>query len=185
MRKTVHSKVIQPYVDHLNRVLNKTITQSRLDTIESEAAFVVITRFQQAEVTPLELSGGKWLHFRQLVIEQDNKIDVLEAHYIFSLSQDPDHEESHIFRWEFIREPPAPHVPQSHLHIYGQNPHAQNLSRVHFPTRRLSVEQIIWLLIQEWDVTPQSENWYAILQRGHRDFLRRTVETERTLLPFP
>lgn len=184
MRKK-YSKVIQPYVDHLNAILNATITDSRLATLESEAAPLLVMRFQDDQILPLELGDGKWLHFRQLVVEQGQKIDVVEARYILSFSSDVDDDEKHVFRWEYIREPPERYIPQSHLHLYGNNSNIGRLERVHFPTRRLSVEQIIAHLIIEYNVPPRAQKWFEILAKGHLDFLKRTRETEQTLWPFP
>jgi len=62
--------------------------------------------------------------------------------------------------------------------------YAGGLNHVHFPTRRLSVEQIIWLLVQEWQV-PGKDGWYEVLKKGHLDFLARTRESEEALSPFP
>ena len=176
---------VQPYVDALNQTLNKTVTDSRLVTVDYaranyEATVFVIARFEGREVRPLELGGGKWLHFRQQVVEDGEKLNVLEARYIFSESDDVDAEAHHIFQWEYLREPPAPHVPYGHLHVY-----VGGLNRVHFPTRRLSLEQILWLIIQEWDVATRDNQRYEVLKQGHQDFLKRTRETEEFLLPFP
>jgi len=63
-----YSRVIQPYADHLNRVLNTTITDSRLDMLESRAASLLIVRYQNDEILPLELYEGRWLHFGQQVV---------------------------------------------------------------------------------------------------------------------
>lgn len=52
-----YSKVIQPYVEHLNRVLTLTVTDSRLDVLETEAALVLIARYQSERLLPLELSS--------------------------------------------------------------------------------------------------------------------------------
>jgi len=96
-----YSKVVQPYVDALNLLLNTTVTDSRLVTLEGYGPTVyVITRFENSEIYPLELGAGKWLHFRQQVAEDGDKLNVLEARYIFSAAHDIDDEPGHIFRWE-------------------------------------------------------------------------------------
>lgn len=181
MMRQSYSRIVQPYVDALNRLLNTSVSDSRLVTIEGpQAAVYIVTRYEQGELRPLELRGGKWLHFRQQVVEEGDTLNVIEARYIFSGSADADSEPDHIFRWEYLRNPPGPHVPSAHLHVY-----AGDLDRIHFPTRRLSLEQILWLTIDAWQVTPRDENWYDILKAGHQEFLRRTRATEDLLQPFP
>ncbi|MEK7215198.1 MAG: hypothetical protein AAB289_06355 [Chloroflexota bacterium] len=176
-----YSSIVQPYVDALNRILNTTVSESRLSTVEGfDPTVYVITRFENRQLLPLELRGGKWLYFRQLVTEEGDQLNVLEARYVCSASDDPDAEAHHHFRWEYLREPPTPQVPYGHLHVY-----AGDLQRIHFPTRRLSLEQILWLLIQEWGVSPRDPNWYEILKAGHLDFLRPTQASEQQLQPFP
>lgn len=176
-----YSKVVQPYADALNLLLNTTVTDSRLVTLEGFGpAIYMITRFDGGEIQPLELGGAKWLHFRQQVLEDGNKLVVLEARYIFSSSYDIDEESAHVFRWEYLREPPAPHVPFGHLHVYGGG-----LQHIHFPTRQLSLEQIVWLIVQEWHVPTKRDDWYEVLKQGHRDFLTRTRESEGAMAPFP
>lgn len=180
-----YSKIVQPYVDALNEILNKTVTDSRLVTLELqrdnyEATVFLITRWETKEIRPLELRGGNWLHFRQQVVEDGERLNVLEARYIFSHSDDVDDEDRHVFRWEYTREPPGGHVPFGHLHVY-----AGGLKHTHFPTRRLSLEQILWLVVSEFGVQPKDDHWYKILKDGHLDFLRRVRDSEDALLPFP
>lgn len=66
-----YSSIVQPYVDALNRILNTTVSESRLSTVEGfDPTVYVITRFENRQLLPLELRGGKWLYFRQLVTEE-------------------------------------------------------------------------------------------------------------------
>lgn len=69
-----YNQVVQPYVDALNLLLNTTVTDSRLVTLEGYGPIVyVITRFENREIQPLELGTGKWLHFLQKVVEDGER----------------------------------------------------------------------------------------------------------------
>ena len=58
------------------------------------------------------------------------------------------------------------HVHATPRHYSGDKP----FSRLHFPTRRLTLEQIVWHLIQEHGVQPRRPDWHQILWRHETHF---------------
>jgi len=174
---------IRPYVDHLNWLLNKTLTASRLSFLEGTSDYRVITRYEQREIVPLELKPRGWLHLRQgiTVRPHDGKILVQEAHYGFSFSEDPDDESASVFMYHYHREG-RPNQPQSHFHVYGQR-NGRALQEIHFPAGRVSIEQIAAHLLLEHRIRPMCSRQEAIalLRESHLKFM--TLRTDEPVFP--
>jgi hypothetical protein len=177
---TVKSKdrvILQGFVDYLNEVLNKTVTTSRLTVITYNPPQFVVARLQGRAIRPLELTPRGWLHFRLIAtVRPDGKIIVEAAILSYSLSPNPD-DEKWIFRYDY-RLNPQDNYPCAHLHI-----NAGSLKEVHFPTSRVSIEQIVAHLITEHGVEPRCTNWLALLKVSHEDFVARRTDLEAS--PFP
>jgi len=81
-----------------------------------------------------------------------------------------------IFRYDYVREPKDQH-PATHLQVRGQlaetvSLHKGMLERVHFPSGRISIESVIRLLIEQFDVPPNAapETWRRVLAESERIF---------------
>ncbi len=174
---TVNIEALQKYVDYLNRILNKTITESRLCVFQLDSKLYV-TRYQNGFL-PLELKPHSYLHFWQRAnIQLNNKVNVLECRYIYSLSNNPDDEGNWVFRYEYSLKP-ATNKPHAHLHINACR-NGCNLPRIHFPTARLSVEQIIVHLIVEHSVKSK-RGWFKLLAKSHEGWMKKR---RRHMLPI-
>jgi len=171
-------KALQLFVDYLNEVLNQTVTHSRLTIIKSERRpYFVVARFQEQKILPLQLTPHGWLHFRLLAfVRPDNKIIVEETVWRYSPSSDPDKEEW-IFRYDY-RLNPQDDYPCAHIHV-----NASGLDKFHFPTSRVSIEQIVAHLITEHGVKPKCTNWFDLLRASHEGFVERRSDLEAA--PFP
>jgi hypothetical protein len=130
---------------------------------------------QDNEILPLELKPQGWLHFRQIVTLQDSKVIVEDGRYTYSLSSNPDDENQWIFRYEY-RLNPQDEYPHSHLHLNAYRD-GKPLRRIHFPTARVSIEQIIAHLIMEHGIQPKCANWFDILAESHRGFVERRTDS--------
>ncbi len=175
--------VIQKYVDYLNRLFNSTVSQSRLVFIELErqSEFRLIARYQNRQILPLELSPTRFLHFRQLVRRVGNHVEVSEARYVFSESADPDDESAWIIRYEYDRYP-QPSKPQAHLHVNAERRGA-TIKHIHFPTGRISLEQLIAHLILEYGIESAHPRTMEFLAQSHRGFLQRRTDPETEAFP--
>lgn len=173
-------RVLQAYVDYLNGILNQTITDSRL-VIITRADCLIISRYQDDNFLPLELTSSGYLHFRQLACVKAGKVIVEDCRYIYSLSADLDNEQDWIFRYEYCLKP-EPNVPCAHIHINGtfQN---QPIRQIHFPTGRVSLEQIIAHLITEHRVIPKTSGWFKLLKESHKGFTERRSDLAAPLFP--
>jgi hypothetical protein len=80
--------------------------------------------------------------------------------YRLQRNHDPN---SWLVRWEFLREKPRANYdyPLAHIHVNGAVADRADGHRLHFPTRRVPLEFVLWLLIV--DVTSLSTDWRTIL----------------------
>lgn len=182
-RRTGPDPVIQRYVDYLNRLFNSTVSQSRLVFLELErhSEHRLIARYQNQQILPLELSPRGFLHFRQLVRRARNHIEVSEARYVLSASLDPDDESAWIIRYEYDRVPQPP-KPQAHLHVNAERG-GESIKHIHFPTGRISIEQLIAHLVTEQGIESAHPNTLEFLAASHRGFLQRRTDFEIEAFP--
>ncbi len=175
MPRNVNIRILQNYVDYLNEVCNQIITDSRLVILNQK----YITCFQDEAILPLRLKPQGFLYFHQLVSMRSGKVIVEDCGYRYSLSSDPDDEEQWIFRYEYSLNPEK-NVPHAHLHLNASRRN-QELRHIHFPTGRVSIEQIIAHLIIEHGVQPKRLDWFEFLAKSHHGFTKR--RTDPSLFP--
>jgi hypothetical protein len=72
--------------------------------------------------------------------------------YIYNVS---DSEESHeyLFAWHWH----PTYRPDCHLHVKAMLANEMGLTKKHLPTARVSFEEVLWFLIDEFDVFPAKE----------------------------
>ena len=78
-----------------------------------------------------------------------------------------------IFRYDYLRNPPAPH-PACHLQIRGTfTETGDRFERMHFPTHRISLEAVIRLLLEEFRVPPRRppDFWRPLLAESESVFI--------------
>lgn len=134
-----------------------------------------LTRIVEGASAPLELLGTELRLFVQQIIE------VVDGHcqtesYIYRLQRD-EGRASWIIRWEYFRERPRADFPYplGHLHVNARLG-GDELGGLHFPTRRVPIELVLWHLIVEWEVAPRSADWLSILEGSVRGFDERRTE---------
>ncbi|MCX5990914.1 MAG: hypothetical protein NTZ04_01065 [Chloroflexi bacterium] len=143
-----------------------------------------ITCFQNGNFLPLVLKPLSYLHFRQLAcVDNRSKIIVEECRYTFSKSPNPDDESKWIFRYEYSLKPePNKIIPHAHLHLNAFR-NDKTIKHMHFPTGRLSVEQIIAHLIVEHQIKPKMADWFKLLDDSHKGFTKRRNDLALALFP--
>ncbi len=141
------SQIARPHGDNLNRLFNRTISDSRLDsqTFGDNPRFHQIARRVGGHYSTIELSSGT-LEFSQIITERSGRPHVVKAVYIYWLDGD-----NWVFRYEY-ETTPAEGKPHSHLHVNGRNDRVPDLHNIHFPAGRLSVEHLVYHLVTEHKV---------------------------------
>ena len=126
---------------------------------------------------PLELNDGRFLRVTMSLFwtasPQGERVKVENSSFQYQMDQTGDR---WIFRYDYVREPPAPH-PSSHLHLRGALTEPclidkQDLEDVHFPTDRVSLEAVIRLLIEQFHVPCNSDaaDWRPLLAESEALF---------------
>jgi hypothetical protein len=168
-------KAAQAYADHLNSVLNRTVSDSRLSLVprpDDPAAFE-LTRLMGTSPAPLELHGtSNRLFVRQLFVVVEGHCQVESYGYRL---QTTEARESWLLRWEYYRERPRVDYPYplAHVHFNGAFEDGGRAGRLHVPTRRVPLELVIWHLVAEWGVEPKSDDWQAVLSESIAGFDQR------------
>jgi hypothetical protein len=131
-------------------------------------------------IGPLPLRDGGFLRVTVSLVLANTadgiRMKVEEASYQYQLDETND---SWVFRYDYERNPPN-HYPAGHLHIRGTlhqeclpRGDVQQLEDVHFPILRCSIEAVIRLLAEQFQVrcnTPRSY-WRPVLALSEDLFL--------------
>jgi len=134
-------------------------------------------------LAPLPLRDGRYLRVAINLFLADTadgrRLKVSTSSFQYQEGRDPDPGDSWIFRYDYLREPPAgaPHSPM-HLQVNADlrrreaMPDYMPLNRVHFPTSRVSIEAVIRLLAEEFHVecAERPEVWRRMLTESESLF---------------
>ena len=168
----------QAFVDHLNAVLNATVSDARLSLLappEDEHAFE-ITRLVGAARAPLDLLGSSHrLFVRHTVVVLDGYCRTESYGYRLQSGEEAG---SWLLRWEYFRDPPRPAYPYplAHLHVNGVFADGGPIAMLHIPASRVPLESVVWHLIAEWGIAPRNDGWRGLLRESVDGFnQRRTV----------
>lgn len=165
----------QAFVDHLNGVLNGTITDARLSLLAAhgdESAFE-ITRLADDVRAPLELFGSSLrLFVRHMVVVVDGHCRTESYGYRLQSSTETS---SWLLRWEYFRDVPRRgyRYPLAHLHVNGAFADGEAINALHIPTSRVPLESVVWHAIAEWGVTPRRDDWRRLLGESVAGFHER------------
>jgi hypothetical protein len=168
--------VAQGFVDYLNGVLNRTVTQSRLSLVPDKTVDhprFDILRYVGGATEPLELNRSPLLLLSQQKIDVEaGRCLTVTYQYRVQRAADP---KPWLVRWEFFRQRPRPdyEYPLAHIHVNAALVDGQEVHGLHFPTRRVPLELVLWHLIAEWGVAPLSDDWREILSESIDGFEER------------
>jgi hypothetical protein len=170
--------IAQGFADHLNSLLNRTITDARLTLVEDpvhEARFTLACLRGTAPVSfALHGTGVRLLVVQSLRVVEDH-CETLSYQYRLSAGEEKD---SWLIRWEYLRQKPVPEYqyPLAHVHVNGDlrsDALDAQLTKLHIPTRRVPIELVIWHAIVEWGAAPKRDDWRDLLEESLEEFERR------------
>jgi hypothetical protein len=124
---------------------------------------------------PLPLRDGRFLRLSVSLwladTEQGPRLKVAKSGYQYQMSQDG---KAWICRYDYLREPGEDPHPQAHVQINGSLAALPNahLHRVHFPTGRISIEAVLRMLVEQFDVPTAlpPDRWRPLLAASERAF---------------
>ena len=193
MPRNVHPlTVVQLYTDYLNGLVNGLFSDSRLVSLKGPAPSLrVIACFQDGAFKSIEFGPAAHLFFHQLVevIERPGgqQVQVQSYTYIFGLSPDREDQSAWLFRYEYERAG-NPDKPHAHLHVNGTHGTGQfDYDKLHFPTGRISVEQVFAHVVLEHDVPMRVSKAEAVdrLRESHAGFYERRTDLRLDPQLFP
>ena len=122
---------------------------------------------------PAPLSNGMYLNVQIAlhVIRVPIRLETTTATFSYQASPDLD-DPRPVFDYHYERDSGSGY-PRCHLHVHATPRHytgQKPFSRLHLPTRRLTLEQIIWHLIHEHGVQPRRPDWHHVLWRHETHF---------------
>ena len=170
--------VAQAFADHLNSLLNRTVSDARLSLIGDPSHPARFTRACLRGTTPtsfaLHGSNVRLLVVQTLEVEQCRTVTY---QYRLSLGED---KPSWLIRWEYFRHRPttAYLYPLLRVHVNAQllsGGAVAVLPKLHIPTRRVPLELVLWHAIAEWGVQPRGDDWQALLEDSIDEFERRRL----------
>ena len=123
---------------------------------------------------PVRLSNGMYLNVQIAlqVTRSPPRLETMAATFTYQAGGDLD-EPRPVFEYHYERNARSGY-PRCHVHVHATPNHytpKRSFSRLHLPTRRLTLEQIVWHLIQEHGVQPLRDDWHAVLWR-HEEWFR-------------
>lgn len=172
----------QGFADHLNGVLNRSVSDARL-TILAVPGYgdqFTIACLDGPRAAPFALFGSSL----RLLLSQTVEVVEGRCHtvtYAYRLATG-DAKNDWLVRWEYFRRPPRPDYPYplAHAHVNAtllvtgaEDLLAKPTPHLHLPTARLPLELVLWHLIAEWGVHARTSDWRAVLQESLAGFEER------------
>jgi len=172
--KSGDSRAFDAFRDLVSLILHSTVLHSNSAARLSygEGSDLVLGGWN-GPTDPLGLTDGNFLRLSIALYREDTpqgpRVKVRASS--FQYQRDPDGERW-IFRYDYLRNPPE-RYPACHLQVRGTLIETGDVQRVHFPTHRVSLEAVIRLLIEEFNVPPRTppEFWRPLLAESEAIFL--------------
>ena len=189
----------QEFADELSETLTRTISpvplRCRFVTGKNEANLTFVPPAGHPDRRYVQLANGCWLNVHQrLAPNKKNPKIVSTAKYSYSYSLGPDFDNDWLVRYYYepeMEDNPDYPYPISHVHMNGTNKaydaftkgakiNYPPLSDIHFPTRRISLEEFIKHLMVEFKVPPlegrTKEEVEEILDEGMEQFRKKRTK---------
>jgi hypothetical protein len=174
--RTLH-EAAQKFCDHCNRVLARTVTETRLVVFEipprvqvafRQAGRPIAARLQ-TRFGPMGLYLGQVCE--SVMTEEDvHRLRTIEYKYTLT----PEGADEPLLRWEYIRTPPLGAQWCRH-HLQGPvilpvPGHAVSLNDLHLPTGYVPLEEVLRCCITDFEVPPLSDEWDKVLLESYELF---------------
>jgi hypothetical protein len=166
------------FKEHLNFLLNKTVTDAPLSLLLIPPLPRALLRFWQNDRLVCVKVGRSYHLFIGQTLEavKDGKRYRLRTlAYAYRITEGPSFDDRCLFRWEYnSREYKESLAPRHHLHFPATLRCAGNrildTEALHIPSGWITIEEIIRFLVHELEVKPKSNNWDTLLRDSEQKF---------------
>lgn len=170
-------RACRTFADHLNHILNTTVTQRRLSIVISNQQIAVIgfrTPARASEALIHTSYGRMELDLRQTcdatIDEESNQLTLRTLSYRYTLR--PAGAAEPLLRWEFVRFPADADATWNRHHfqgpirlgIYDSSGVEAILNRWHLPSGSIAIEDVLRFCITDLGVRPLVDDWDRRLQ---------------------
>ncbi len=177
-------KGAQAFCDFVNELLRATVMDKHdavgLHALDKRTKLYALGGRERVSSSPLRLnddSGFLRLTMQLRIDHGPHKYLKVATSCIQYQRLEEDSDKSWVFRYDYFREKPDYKYPLAHLHINGNPccsclPDGKELRRVHFPSGRVSIESVIRLLVDHFDVPCNKDEhvWRPLLEKTERRF---------------
>lgn len=119
----------------------------------------------RSAVGDLRLSAGQRF---AIIPDADGGWRVGTRQYVYSIDvAEAAQQRYELLNWHWH----PPEMPLPHIHVRGDHPQLGDLENYHLPSGRVSFEQVIRLLIADFQVRPLREDWEDVLSEAEARFL--------------
>lgn len=167
----------------IGEAVNATVSQAPIAFVETTDAEVFdgfVAHAPNRVQKPLRLENDNYLLiFQRLCLRREQKfLTTREYRYVYQSSESPN---DWIFRFEYEREPEGDNpYPRAHIHLNAcptTYSGAKEFDKLHLPTGRVTLEDILRHLVIEHAVQPVSPNWEQKLKQTEAAF--REIQRKR------
>jgi hypothetical protein len=178
-------RTIQEFGGLFRHVLNTTITADYVRVVPvtkrchwNEWQWVISKSTDLGEPRPLQLKSQGWLLAEQRLgvrrSQRDNELWLTTLQYRYRWQTEED-DGTWLIRWDYLRGRAA------HVHVNATPSGwrgSKDFHKLHVPTRRVAIEDIVRFLLAEGSVKRRSENWEETLEAATAIFDR--IQARRT-----
>lgn len=198
-RRKAFERNARGFTDHLSSLFTRTITDvslgARVIPEDETSPHTALIRFQDRDRNPTEvvLDNGCKVRIRQRILphpeKPEDKVTTAEYSYAYGFGENLD--EGWLVRYDYVPEMAESNkefeYPVGHVHFNGRSEAydalemegKKQLARIHFPTRRISLEDFIEHLIVEMGVPTKSGKEAALkVLAESRDTFKQEKQTK-------
>lgn len=177
-------RAAREFAEMIGAVVNATVSHAPISFVEvdgKEPTWFIAHLGANRLPAALPLVNGHHLYVYNLLglRRRERYLATLEYRYTYQATADDD---SWIFRYEHVREPPSDYAyAHSHVHVNGTpGPYLGDkpFPGLHLPTgKRITIELLVRHLITEHAIAPISPRWEEVVVEGEAHF--REVQRKR------
>jgi hypothetical protein len=181
LRASTPHEAFQLFQTHINRLLNKVLTQYRLQFItfgarQEQASLSFRDRRRQPTAVPLRSSPWYLSLTQELqTVAEGKEYTLRTVQYAYRIQRTTSIQEEAEVRFEYVSRHKDPEARWCRHHVqfhrdYHDVREEFSPQKLHIPTGWVTIENVIRFLITDLGVPPLTENWDEVLRESEKQF---------------